>query len=80
VTQALVILAALAVYALFVLAVPDWACRRCSGWGQKTRRRRSRACARCKGTGRTFRPGARLVHWAAAAVIRYVRDLMESER
>jgi DnaJ-class molecular chaperone len=80
VTQALIILAFLAGYALFTLARPDRACPRCGGWGQRTRRRGTSACARCQGTGRAFLPGARLVHRAAAAGIRYVRERMESGR
>lgn len=73
-------LAALAVYALFVLVKPDRACPKCSGWGQGARRRRSRACPKCKATGRTFRPGARLVHKGAAAAIRHLRERREGGR
>jgi DnaJ-class molecular chaperone len=80
VTMFLEFLAAIAGYVAFVLVKPDRACPRCGGWGQKARRRSPRACARCEGTGRTFLPGARLVHRAAAAGIRYVRERMESER
>ena len=36
----LVILALLGGYAVFVLAKADRACRKCSGWGHKAKRRR----------------------------------------
>jgi len=45
----LIVLGIIAVLILFVLASPTKACR-CAG-----------RCARCKGTGRRFRFGARLV-------------------
>ncbi len=77
---ALVILAAVVFYALFTLISPDRACPKCSGWGQRTRRRRSRACPKCKATGRTFRPGAGLVHKGVAAAIRHWRERTEGER
>lgn len=80
VTQALVILALFAAYSLFVLVKPDTACRECGAWGHKSKRRRNRACGRCKGTGRQFRPGARLVHKGAALAIRYVRERREGEQ
>ena len=82
-TQILVFLAAAAGYGLFVLVKPDRACPRCSGWGQRQRRRRNRACGRCKGTGKTFWPGARLVHKGAGAAMRQKqasKRRMESER
>ena len=69
-TTLLIIGAAVAVYALFVLASPSAACRACRGWGAKERRRRRKACRRCGGTGVRFRPGARLAHRAAAALTR----------
>lgn len=74
-----VILALLGAYVVFVLVKADKACRKCSGWGHKAKRRRRTACGRCKGTGRQFRPGARLVHKGAGAVHRYVRERRESE-
>jgi hypothetical protein len=49
----LAILGALALYGLVVFVKPDHACG-CSG-----------RCSRCKGTGRRFWPGARLVRAAA---------------
>jgi hypothetical protein len=71
VTILLIVLAVLAAYALFVLASPVTACRTCRGYGMKPRRWRRRAtCHRCGGTGFRFRPGARLVHRAAAARMR----------
>jgi DnaJ-class molecular chaperone len=78
VTHLLVFLAIAAGYALFVLVRPAGSCRKCSGWGARAgRRRKVSACGRCGGTGRTFRPGARLVHRGAAAAIRAVRDRQE---
>ena len=71
-THVLLALAGLAGYALFLLVKPEKTCRSCSGWGARGRRRS--ACARCGGTGKRFRPGARLVHWGAAAAYRYARD------
>jgi hypothetical protein len=78
-TLLLMALAALTGYGLFVLASPAAACRTCSGWGlhgrrwaTRGRRWRGRAtCRRCGGTGVRFRPGARIVHCAAAALIRH---------
>jgi len=70
VTTLLIILAALAAYALFLLASPATACRACRGWGVKGRRwRRRSACRRCGGTGTRLRPGAPLVHRAAAMLL-----------
>jgi len=79
VTAILIILAAVAVYAVFVLVKPDKACGKCSGWGLKTRRRRSKACSRCKGTGKQFRLGARLVHGGAAQAMKYMRERREGD-
>ena len=75
-TQVLIVLAALAGYALFLLIRPEKTCRSCRGWGAKGRRRSY--CARCGGTGKRFRLGARLVHRGAAEVYRYARKRMES--
>ena len=74
-TQLLMALAVLAGYGVFVFVKPARACRRCSGWGARGRRRS--ACGRCRGTGKTFRPGARLVHRGAALAMRYVREWRE---
>jgi DnaJ-class molecular chaperone len=80
VTHLLIFLAIVAGYGLFVLVRPAGACRKCSGWGaRKGRRRRVSACGRCKGTGKTFRPGARLVHRGAALAIRSMRERREGE-
>ena len=80
-TDVLIILAAIVVYAVFVLVKPDKACGKCSGWGLKTRRRRrNKACSRCKGTGRQFRLGARLVHSGAVQVFKYVREQIKQRR
>jgi DnaJ-class molecular chaperone len=76
VTQVLLILGATAGYALFLLVKPEKTCRSCRGWGAKGRRRS--ACTRCGGTGKRFRPGARLVHRGAAEAYRYARKRMES--
>ena len=75
----LVLLAIIAVYLLFVLVKPGRACPKCSGWGQRQRRRKRGACPRCKGTGKSFYPAARLVHKGAAAAYRQVRERMERE-
>jgi len=76
VTHVLIVLAALAGYALFLLIKPERACRRCSGWGARGKRRTY--CTRCAGTGKRFRLGARLVHRGAAEAYRYARRRMES--
>ena len=76
-THLLVILAAIVLYAGFVLVKPDRNCPKCNGWGQRRKRRRPRACPRCKATGRAFWPGARLVHKGVAAAYRQVRAWME---
>jgi DnaJ-class molecular chaperone len=73
-TQVLLVLGAAAGYSLFLLARPMKTCRSCRGWGAKGRRRSF--CARCGGTGKTFRLGARLVHRGAAAAYRYARNRM----
>lgn len=73
-THLLTVLAIAAGYGLFVLASPTWGCRKCSGWGSRTRRRKVSACGRCKGTGKVFRPGARLVHRGAALALRHLRE------
>jgi hypothetical protein len=62
----LIALGLLAGYALLVLASPTTACRSCA-------RYRGRPCPRCQGTGRRFRPGARLVHRGAARAHRQAR-------
>ena len=71
-TQVLLALGAAAGYGVFLLVKPEKTCRSCRGWGARGRRRS--ACARCGGTGKRFRLGARLVHWGAAAAYRYARD------
>jgi hypothetical protein len=53
------------VYTLFVYVKPDHARGSCAG-------RRGR-CPSCKGTGRRFWPGARLVRAAALVVWLYIR-------
>ena len=57
----LIALAILAGWALFVLAFPARACGACL--------RHRGPCPVCKGSGRRFRPGARIVH--AGAVLAY---------
>jgi DnaJ-class molecular chaperone len=79
VSTVLIILAIAAGYAAFRLVKPHKACRKCSGWGQKTRRRTS-ACSRCGGTGKTFTPAARLVHMGTAAAMRRWRERAEDGR
>ena len=78
-THLLMFLAIAAGYGLFVLVRPQMACRKCSGWGSRTRRRKVSACGRCHATGKVFRPGARLVHKGAAQALRYWRDRAERE-
>jgi DnaJ-class molecular chaperone len=81
VTHVLIVLALIAGYAVFLLIRPTRACRRCSGWGARNKRRGHRSyCARCKGTGRTFRLGSRIVHRGAAEAYRYARKRMEVNR
>lgn len=76
-THLLMFLAVVAGYGLFVLVSPTGACRKCSGWGSRKRHRKVSACGRCKATGKTFRPGARLVHRGAALAIRTIRERQE---
>jgi len=67
-------LAGLPLYAVFCLAVPAKACRRCGGWGSKPgRRSRSarRHCRRCDGTGQRFRVPARAVYRVRGAMRRH---------
>ena len=66
----LLILAAATGYVLFILASPAGACRKCRGWGIRSRRRRRRTCPRCGGTGIRFRPGAPLIHRALSTARR----------
>lgn len=73
-TQILIVLVLGLGWVVFVLAVPDRACRRCGGWGNKPRRRRNRACPKCMGTGRHFRLGAPLVYRGKSLVIRHLRE------
>jgi hypothetical protein len=61
----LAILALAAFWALFVLVSPTKACGSCA--------RHSGPCPRCKGIGRTFRFGARLVHRGAVHAHRQPR-------
>lgn len=76
--HALVILALLAGWALSLLVKPAKQCRSCRGWGAKGRRRS--ACAKCGGTGKRFRVGARLVHHGAAEAYRYGRAYIRARR
>jgi hypothetical protein len=56
-------------------------CRRCSGNGSRKRLGRSRsACGRCQGTGRHFRPGARLVHAGAVLAVDTICEQVERRR
>lgn len=74
-------LAAVTAYGLFVLAMPKMGCRKCSASGSRKRRGRARsACGRCQGTGRQFRPGARLVHAGAVLAVDTVREHIERRR
>lgn len=79
-THLLILLALAAGYAAFRLVKPHKACRKCSGWGQKTRRRRRSACTRCGGTGKTFPLTSRLVHKGTAAAMRRRRERSEGGR
>lgn len=78
-TQLVAALVVTAVYGLFVLVKPDRRCPRCNGWGQKQKRRRPKACPRCAGTGKTFWPGAGLVHKAVARTMKHMRDRAEGK-
>lgn len=75
----LFLLAVVVVYGLFVLVKADRQCGTCGGWGNRKKRRRNKACSRCHGTGRTFWPGARLVHKGAALGLRQLRERSERE-
>ena len=74
-------LAVLAAYGLLVLVKPKMGCRKCSGNGSRKRLGRARsACGRCQGTGRQFRPGARLVHAGAVLAVDSIREHIERRR
>jgi hypothetical protein len=74
-------LAVLAAYGLLVLVKPKMGCRKCSGNGSRKRLGRARsACGRCQGTGRQFRPGARLVHAGAVLAADSIRERIERRR
>lgn len=78
-TTILILLLMAGGYALFTLARPHKGCTKCSGWGQRTKRRRPVACPRCKGTGKQFRLVGRLVHHGTAQAMKYMRERKESE-
>jgi len=61
----LVLLGLLCAYALFLLVSPTRACGSCM--------KHRGPCPRCKGTGRRFRPGARLVHRGAVSAHKQAR-------
>jgi hypothetical protein len=74
-------LAVLAAYGLLVLVKPKMGCRKCSGNGSRKRLGRARsACGRCQGTGRQFRPGARLVQSGAVLAVDTIRERIERRR
>ena len=74
-------LAVLAAYGLLVLVKPKMGCRKCSGNGSRKRLGRARsACGRCQGTGRQFRPGARIVHAGAVLATDSIRERIERRR
>ena len=75
-------LAVLAAYGLLVLVKPKMGCRKCSGNGSRKRLGRAArsACGRCQGTGRQFRPGARLVHAGAVLAADSIRERIERRR
>jgi DnaJ-class molecular chaperone len=68
----LIVTAAIAGYAVFLLIKPEKRCRKCGGWGARGKRRAY--CPRCQGTGKRFRLGARLVHRGAATAYRHARN------
>jgi len=80
--RVLVVLGLLLGYAVFVAVKPKMGCRKCNGWGSRTRRtRRARsACAKCGATGRQFRPGARLVHNGIGVTVEAIREHAERRR
>lgn len=71
--QFLIVLGLVAAYGLFTLVSPTKACGACQ-------RYRGRPCPRCKGTGRRFRIGARLVHRGAVKARRQARVRRVSRR
>jgi hypothetical protein len=77
-THVLAVLAVLAAWCTFAYFKPRKACRRCSGWGSKGRRRK--ACGRCQATGRTMRLSAVLVHRAVGIVRDQVREVIARRR
>ena len=92
---ALIGLAVIAGYCLFVLASPAGTCWRCHGQrvirrtGSNGRPKRPKPCRTCKGRGKARRPGATLVHrlfWLVAGDTIRARmqqrnaDLLESRK
>lgn len=78
--HALVVAGLLLAWCAFVYVKPDKACRKCSGWGQRQRRRGRSACGRCKATGRTMRLSGRLVHGAVNIGRLELREAIERRR
>lgn len=62
--ELLVIMGVAVIWALICLVAPTCRCPRCGGSKVEQGRRGVRPCPRCKGTGRAYRRGARLVHKA----------------
>jgi hypothetical protein len=64
----------------FCYFCPRKACRKCSGWGSRQRRRGRTACGRCKGTGRIMRLSARIAHHAVHVARLQVRECIGKRR
>lgn len=69
-----------AAYAALVLASPTQKCPRCKGKRIDRTGGRIRACRACYVTGRTYRPGARMIHGLKWLIVRYLRERREEAR
>jgi hypothetical protein len=61
-------------YVVLCIVKPKHRCGKCSGNGSRASRRSRSACGRCGATGRSFRPGARLVHAGLVLVVHTLRE------
>ncbi len=74
VERVLLVLAVALGYVVLCIAKPKHRCGRCSGNGSRAGKRSRSACGRCGATGRSFRPGAQLVHAGLVLVVHTWRE------
>lgn len=78
--RVLIVLGLAAGYAALLAVSPKHRCPKCSGNGSRQGRCARSACGRCGATGRTFRPGARLVHAGIVLAADMVREHIRQRR